>query len=112
MTAAEIEIFRALHGEDAVLDIKETGEAKRSGAEERARIRDLYANPEKLNSLQLKQKNDMLRNLFGHDRLPLPEDLTEVAPRDEEDEIDTVEAAPPPVKRTRVPKPGAESFAE
>ncbi len=125
VTAAEIEIFRFLHGGDAVLDIKEVGEARtaamdgdgyptgktrlRTSAEERARIRDIYANPERLNSHQLKLKSEMLRNLFGHERLPLPDDLEEVAAIETEE--DAVEAAPePPVRRTRVAKP--EAFAE
>lgn len=115
-TAAEIEIFRFLHGSDAVLDIKEIDDVKRTSAQERARLRDLYANPEKLNSLQLKQKNEMLRGLFGHDRLPLPEDLAEVVVPEELDEdegsVGIEAAAPPPsVRRTRVSKP-SESFAE
>lgn len=113
-TAAEIEIFRFLHGSDAVLDIKETGDVSRTSAQERARIKDLYANPEKLNSLQLKQKTEMLRGLFGHDRLPLPDDLADIAPAEEADDEAEIETAPAPkVVRTRVPKVVAsESFAE
>jgi hypothetical protein len=120
-TAAEIEIFRFIHGSDSVLDIKETGEAqtallddegnpngktrKRTSADERKRLKHLYANEERLNSHQLKLKNEMLRNLFGHDRMPLPEDLAEVAgPELEEDEAD---APAPVVRRTRVAKPTA-----
>lgn len=114
VTAAEIEIFRHLHGDDSVLDIKETADVKRSSAEERSRLRDLYANPEKLNSLQLKVKTDMLRNLFGHDRAPLPDDLGDMAgpPEDEGTEVLAADEAPAPVVRRRVPKPTAESFAE
>src|SRR3954471_7472729 len=79
VTAAEIEIFRFVHGEDAAVDIKEVGDAKRSSAEERARLKAIYANPEMLNSKALKQKQDMLRSLFGHDRAPLPEDIGAIA---------------------------------
>lgn len=114
VTAAEIEIFRFIHGEDAVLDIKETADVKRSSTEERARLRNIYANHERLNSLQLKQKNDMLRNLFGHERAPLPDDIEDMVkpPEDEEVEFAAAEEAPAPVvRRTRVPKP-TEAFAE
>lgn len=113
VTAAEIEIFRFVHGEDAVVDTKEVDDVKRSSAEERNRLKQIYANPEMLNSKALKQKQDMLRSLFGHDRAPLPEDLAEIAPREEDEAEDAVEAvAKEPVRRTRVAKPDAPTFAE
>lgn len=114
VTAPEIEIFRHLHGDDAVLNIKETGDVKRSSAEERARLKHTYADPERLNSLQLKIKTEMLRNLFGHDRMPLPDDLGDMVapPGDEGAEVMAADETPAPVVRcTRVPKP-TESFTE
>lgn len=113
VTAPEIEIFRFVHGEDAVVDIKEVDDVKRSSAEERSRLKQIYANPEMLNSKALKQKQDMLRSLFGHDRAPLPEDLAGIETQVPEDE-EVVEAAPiePPVRRTRAPKAETASFAE
>jgi hypothetical protein len=107
VSAAEIEVLREIHGNDAVVDIKEIGDLKRDSAAERAHLKRLYANPETLNTQQFKRKAEMLRNLFGHDRLPLPADLAEVAPRDDEEVDEPVTAAP--VRRTRVAKP-AETF--
>lgn len=41
-TAAEIRVLQSIHGDDAVLDIKPTGEADRSEAEERKRLMAIY----------------------------------------------------------------------
>lgn len=112
ISAAEIEILRELHGTDSVVDIKETGDNKRTSAQERAYLKHVYANPEQLSAQSLAKKQAMLRNLFGHDRLELPDEVADpVAAAEEED----FEAAPAqPVRRTRVAKPKAEepAFAE
>ncbi|MGZ5988111.1 MAG: hypothetical protein ACXWLZ_03565, partial [Rhizomicrobium sp.] len=42
VTAAEIAVLRAIHGEDAVNEIEPIGEVKRSNREERARIGAIY----------------------------------------------------------------------
>ncbi|MGZ5987405.1 MAG: hypothetical protein ACXWLZ_00010 [Rhizomicrobium sp.] len=42
VTAAEIAVLRAIHGEDAVNDIEPIGDVKRSNREERARIGAIY----------------------------------------------------------------------
>lgn len=109
VTAPEIEILRALHGSDAVVNIVEAGEAKRSDRDERARLVEIYANPKKTVAESAERKMRMIRDLFGHDRNPLPKDL-DLSPVEPEDEADDeVEAQPEiPVatgKRTRVEKP-------
>lgn len=109
VTAAEIEVLRELHGADAVVDIKEAGENALSSAEERARLRRIYANPESLNSQVAAKRANLLRNLFGHDRLPLPDELLERV-SDEEDDFETA-AVEAPVRRTRVAKKPAEPAA-
>jgi hypothetical protein len=71
-TAAEIEILRAIHGDDAVVDIVETRMDRRAHAEERARLNAIYANPDTNNPEVFARKQALVRNLFGHDRMPLP----------------------------------------
>lgn len=104
VTAAEIEVLRELHGIDAVVDIKEAGENKLSSAEERARLRRFYANPESLNTQMAAKRANMLRNLFGHDRLPLPDELLEPI-TDGDDDFEEPAVVAEPVRRTRVKKP-------
>lgn len=110
VTAAEIEVLREIHGGDAVLDIKATGEDGKTSAQERARLKRIYASEESLSSQSLGKRMAMLRNLFGHDRLALPDEPVDRI-SDEDEGADEVEAAPAPVVRTRVKKP-IESFAE
>lgn len=119
LTAPEIEVLRMLHGDDAVVEIKEQAvKAKRSQAEERQRIYSVYANPTALSALQLKSKLDAIRGLFGHDRMPLPVSIAETAPENDEDADEgdggtkaasTETVAPVAGKRTRVERP---AFAE
>lgn len=108
-TAAEIEVLRALHGKDAVQDIVEGNPKadKRTSAQERARLKRIYADPQSLSDVSAKKKEAMLVNLFGHDSLPLPDALVEQV----EDEVDEVDVADEvvPVKRTVVAEP---AFAE
>lgn len=77
LTAPEIYVLREIHGNDAVVDIKQTGVDKRSSVEERARLTTLYASVEDNNPEKLKGKIAMMRNLFGHDSMGLPDKLTE-----------------------------------
>lgn len=110
-TAPEIEVLRVLHGSDAVLDIKETSEVKRSDREERARLEDLFASPSTAMGDSLVKKKRMLTDLFGHERLPLPKEL-DLAPAVEEDEAEeeaVVETKVAPARTRLKPEP---SFAE
>lgn len=112
MTAAEIEVLRAIHGPDAVVDIAKTGDAKRTHAEERARLYQVYANPDANTTESLKKKMDMMRGLFGHDRLPLPETLADLASEEVVTAQEEEQAAPVAPVRTRVTKAQAPAFAE
>lgn len=109
VTAPEIEVLRAIHGSDAVLDVKQTGEAKRTDREERARIEDIYAGPMSGMGESLAKKKRMLTDLFGHERNPLPKEYEEAAASaDEDDEqAETIAAPPPKSKKERAP-----AFAE
>lgn len=42
VTSAEIRVLKEIHGDDAVVEIRITGESDRSDAEERARLGQLY----------------------------------------------------------------------
>lgn len=116
VTAAEIEVLREIHGSDAVLDIVQTGENRLDSAKERARLKRIYASEESLSSQSLGKRMAMLRNLFGHDRLELPNDVVDLADRaeEEDEEVEASTETIAPVQRTRVPKkPKAEeAFAE
>jgi hypothetical protein len=85
ITPAEIMMLRLLHGgDDAVVDIRETGEdRKRSNDGERARLRHAYASAiAKTERGQL----DPIMQLFGPDHLPLPtavKSATRIMDRDE-----------------------------
>lgn len=113
LTAAEVDMLRALHGADAVVGLVEAGEVSRSDAAERERVKSLFMNPLLDGPPRLKAKTEMFRDLFGHDSLPMPKALAvaEVV----EDEDDEVAEDKPPIRRTRVPKLAAEpeaSFTE
>lgn len=43
ITAAEIAVLRAIHGDDAVLDVEPVGSVERSHKAERGRLADIYA---------------------------------------------------------------------
>ena len=115
VSAAEIEIMREIHGSDSVLDIKHVGESRLTSPQERARLENIYANPEQLSAQNLKKKQDMMRNLFGHPRIPLPDDLVEPVGEEAEEDYEQAAAVQAPVKRTKVEKPAkaqTEAFAE
>jgi hypothetical protein len=116
VTAPEIEMLRLLHGSDAVLHIRETGQVNRTDRQERARIEQLFASPTQAMGGSLAKKKRAIADLFGHERNPLPKEVEEVIAADEPEEFDdakdiapAAEAAPPP-KRTRLVK--EPSFAE
>lgn len=104
VTAPEIEVYRILHGSDAVLDIVETGSVKRTDREERDRIESVFASPATAMGDGLERRRRMLADLFGHVRNPLPKHLDEMSDSD-------VDPATP-IVRTRVPKDKAPAFAE
>lgn len=109
ITAAEIMMFRGLHGADAIVNIVEVGEKSVSDAAERTRVHEQFLNPLDAPP-RLRAKTEMFRNLFGHDTLPLPKALAEDVEAEDDDER-VVEK--PVIRRTRAVKPEAEaSFAE
>lgn len=109
-TAAEIEILRMIHGgDDAVVEIKAAGEEERTHADERARLNQKFAGGGENMENQAKKKLAMIRDLFGHDRLPLPTQMDEIP---NEPEAEAEEAAPAaPIRRTKA-KDAAPAFAE
>ncbi len=112
VTVPEIEVLKILHGSDSVVDIKETGEVKRSDRDERARIEAIFASPANAMGESLAKKKRMLTDLFGHERMALPKEIEEVAAPADEDEVDEgnggIVAAPAPkAKKERAP-----AFAE
>lgn len=112
VTAAEIEVLRALHGSDSVLDIEETGRVNRSDRDERQRLTQEYASFSIGEALERKRR--MLTELFGHARNPLPKDMDDVSAEDDgrggaEADRDIPVA---PTRRTRVAKSDIPAFAE
>lgn len=110
LTPAEIVLLRALHGDDAVVDIEHVADVNRSDRKERLRLAGMYS----LNSPKgVQSGEDLVREFLGIDSQPLPKEV-EVRPvaatasedvdEDDEDEIvvplngATVE----PIKRRRV----------
>lgn len=90
ITAPEIEVYRAIHGSDAVVDVKLAGQVKRSDRDERARIEDLFAPAGALGDVVAKKKR-MIADLFGHASNPLPKELVEQAVEEDlEDDADVV----------------------
>lgn len=67
VSAAEVIIMRAIHGDDAVIEIVEVGEDKRSDAEERDRLAAALYDAE------------MLSKVFGISAIPLPQEVPGVA---------------------------------
>jgi len=118
VTAPEIELLRALHGADAVVSIVDTGgiaevavsatkKRPRTDKEERDRLVAMFANPATTVAESADKKMRMIRDLFGHDRNPLPKEL-DLAPVVEEEDDDPAEV-PVAGKATKIQEP---SFAE
>lgn len=101
VTAAEVMLLRVVHGDDAILNIVQTGKANRSHADERARLMRLYASPENNNTEQLTKKRALFRDLFGHDSVPLPLALPD-------EQVAGVADKP---KRAKVEEPAEKEFA-
>jgi hypothetical protein len=103
ITAGEIEMYRAIHGSDAIVAIREDGSVERSDIAERRRIQEMFLNPTLDGPIRLKQKTEMFRNSFGHDSLPMPKEMVTEDPIEEDDDEETtvVETAP---RRTRAPR--------
>lgn len=79
-TAAEILVLRAIHGEDAVLDIRKGKMDKRAHAEEYARLQGLYGGTKvRIGDDETASNVPVLVSLFGpagasHLPVELPED--------------------------------------
>ena len=112
LTAPEIEVLKAIHGSDAVVDIKHKGNVSREHREERERIMLAYVNPADNLEGQARKKTAMIRELFGHDRLPLPTTIEDVESEASDDAAVEIAAVAAPIKRTRAPKEPTPSFAE
>lgn len=111
VTAPEIEVLRAIHGSDAVVDIKSAGEVERSSADERARLHQVYASSGLGD--QARKKVAMIREIFGHDRMPLPDSLDGPAPPAAEAKPEPeADPAAAPIVRSRVPRPAKEPAQE
>ncbi len=118
MTAAEVEVLRALHGADAVVGLKPSKPAsvKRTSVQERERLMSIYADSSSLTAVDAGKKAAMFTELFGHARSPLPEDLDLSEPTEDEVEGDGIieaEAAAPvaPVKTATRTKQPADAYA-
>lgn len=81
LTAAEVVLLKQIHGDDAVVELKCTGEVSRADEYERSRLRDIYgaANP----------RADIIKETFGVEGIQLPQFIPGV--RQAED----AEIAPP-----------------
>ena len=82
LTAAEIILLRDIHGDDAVIDIVETGKAisaesgkLRTNEEERVRLNEFYNSKETSTAEDHSKKTARMRALFGHDASTLPAKL-------------------------------------
>jgi len=99
VTAAEVMILKAFHGEDSVLDITPKGMDKRSHGDERKRLFSLYvggAENENLGGFQ-GERVKVLQALFGPSHNPLPVELPQA-----ESFVDD-EADAKPVSRVKIP---------
>lgn len=99
VTAAEIMILRAFHGEDSIVDIVPKVMDKRAHGAERDRLFKEYvgmSEGESLGGFQ-KERAGVLMGLFGPKHTPLP---VELAGKD--DFVDLDEAAPAP-SRVKIP---------
>lgn len=79
MTAAEVRLLRAIHGDDAVLEVTETGTVERTESEERERLAKIYG------------EANVLR-LFGAPVVAVTDEIAneEVAPKAVEDDLPVV----------------------
>lgn len=80
VTPSEIALLRAIHGEDAISDIKVVGEEKRSGRDERARLEHLYARQMPDGTRRSPELNNLFPGIAARlfetiDELDLPEEM-------------------------------------
>lgn len=74
MSAAEVQILRKLHGEDAIRDMVETGQDDVTSAEERADLMKRYTAASQLeNRSKFNEAHFVM--MFGPAHMPLPERL-------------------------------------
>lgn len=107
VTAAEIVLLRAIHGNDAVNDIRHTANVNRTDRAERARLAGRYTMTSPKGT---KRGDELVREFLGIESQPLPQEppAVEVAAavdgftvETEEDEV-IVPVDAEPIKRTRV----------
>lgn len=110
VTAAEIVLLRAIHGDEHVNDIQHVANVNRSDRAERARLAGMYT---RTSPKGTERGAELVRKYLGldHDKLPdEPPELAAAAPRaddfniaDEEAEvIEPIDVAP--IRRARVPR--------
>lgn len=108
VTASEIVLLRALHGDDAVIDVVHTANVNRSARKERERLARMYS---KNDPHQRLTGADLVRKFLGIESQELPDDPPELSKADptptvyepeEEEEIVMVDAPPSNIRRTRV----------
>ena len=93
VTAPEVILLRAVHGDDAVIEIVEVGEDKRSDAEERDRLAAaLY-------------DGELMGKIFGISAIPLPQEVPGVASAKKAQPLVDVDT---PVRRPGRPAKAAE----
>lgn len=104
VTAAEVILLRAIHGDDTVRHIKARGSIDVTDAEERARLATFYSNgtPAMLNPDDMPGAQ-LVKEVFGVVGVPLPRKLADV----EEDIVPDE-----PVVRRRVSRKAAEPVEE
>lgn len=87
LSAPEIMLLRAFHGQDAVVDIKKTRVSSAPSDDERERLMALYMGSANNDPEQAKNKNVLWMTLFGHATAELPKklpgDWPSVEPEDE-----------------------------
>ena len=110
VSAAEIVLLRAIHGDDAVREIVHTANVNRSDRAERARLAKRYT---KTSPNGVLRGDALVHRYLGVEAQPLPTEVPEpaTAPKAEEfsveveDEEEIVPVEVTPIRRTRVPKP-------
>lgn len=75
LSAPEIMLLRAFHGQDAVVDIKKTRVSTLPNSDERERLMALYMGTATNDPEQAKAKNSIWFSLFGHLTAELPTKL-------------------------------------
>ena len=111
LSAPEIMLLRAFHGQDSVVDIFKTRVSIAPSDEERERLMSLYMGSENNDPDQVKSKNQMWMQLFGHFTAELPQKIAGEWPSLTPAEPDFV-ARPLPKKRGPNANVGVDTPAE